>query len=181
MNLNSHFWISDHGMICCGSTVVFLTMAIYRHIASPHGNHGNSRILLILGVIVFFISINIRYDLFLGWGGFMRKGPIWSRSGRADCNNNAKDKGVCDVGGFYRKGSSQPQDYLFSSWRKKNQTLSVSSYVIPVWIVREWQMLQVQEIFSDDTFFRLEQHEVMTEEGKVIQSWMWTEVPDMVC
>jgi hypothetical protein len=39
----------------------------------------------------------------------------------------------------------------------------------------------VQEIFSDEMFFRLEKHEVMTENGKVIQSWMWTEVPDMVC
>jgi len=42
-------------------------------------------------------------------------------------------------------------------------------------------MPQVQEIFSDEIFFRLEKHEVMTEDGKVIQSWMWTEVPDMVC
>jgi hypothetical protein len=41
-------------------------------------------------------------------------------------------------------------------------------------------MLQVQEIFSDEAFFRLENHGVMTEDGKVIQSWMWTEVPDMV-
>ena len=42
-------------------------------------------------------------------------------------------------------------------------------------------MLQVQEIFSDEMFFRLENHEVKTENGKVIQNWMWTEVPDMVC
>jgi hypothetical protein len=41
-------------------------------------------------------------------------------------------------------------------------------------------MIQVQELYSDDTFFRLENHEVMTENGKVIQNWMWTEVPDMV-
>mmetsp|Transcript_2460 Transcript_2460/g.5166 ORF Transcript_2460/g.5166 Transcript_2460/m.5166 type:complete len:176 (-) Transcript_2460:560-1087(-) len=136
-------------------------MAIQKHVAFT--SSGQSRIVLILGVIVLFISINFSYELLLSWGGFMRtKGPLWLRSGRADCNNYAKDKAVCDVGGFYRKGSSQSQEHLFSSWRKKNQTLSV------------------QEIFSDEIFFRLEKHEVMTEDGKVIQSWMWTEVPDMI-
>lgn len=39
---------------------------------------------------------------------------------------------------------------------------------------------QVQEILSDNAFFRVEKHQVITEAGEVIQDWMWTEVPDMV-
>jgi hypothetical protein len=106
-------------------TVVFLTMArqFPKHALTLSSQ--STRIILILGVIVIFISIRFCYDLFTGWSSLNRSKVPWSTSGSADCHNDAKDRAVCDVGGFYRKGSSESQDQVFSSWRKKNQTLSV--------------------------------------------------------